>query len=93
MNSAHATVATIAAVLFSCGNALAQLALMDWGLGKYRVDIDYYRVDVVEVSEAGPDKGVAVPYRPPIRNPAEFREKVPVSQDSMRVEVDIAPPL
>ena len=56
MNSAHATVATIAAVLFSCGNALAQLALMDWGLGKYRVDIDYYRVDVVEVSEAGRDK-------------------------------------
>jgi len=61
----------------------AQLALMDWGLGKYRVDIDYYRVDVVEASKAGPDKGVAVPYRPPIRKPAEFSERVPVSQDSM----------
>ncbi len=61
----------------------AQLALMDWGLGKYRVDIDYYRVDVVEVSKAGPDKGVAVPYRPPLRSPAEFSEKAPVSQDSM----------
>ncbi len=61
----------------------AQLALMDWGIGKYRVDIDYYRVNVVEVSGAGPDKGVAVPYRPPVRNPSEFREKVPVSQDSM----------
>jgi len=60
----------------------AQLALMDWGLGKYRVDIDYYRVDMVEVSKAGPDKGVAVPYRPPVRNPAEFSEKAPVSQDS-----------
>jgi hypothetical protein len=59
-----------------------QLALMDWGLGKYRVDIDYYRVDMVEVSKAGPDKGVAVPYRPPVRNPAEFSEKAPVSQDS-----------
>jgi hypothetical protein len=60
----------------------AQLALMDWGMGKYRVDIDYYRVDVVEVSKAGPDKGVAVPYRPPIRIPAEFSERVPASQDS-----------
>ena len=61
----------------------AQLALMDWGLGKYRVDIDYFRVDVVEAARAGPDKGAAVPYRPPIRSPADFSEKVPVSQDSM----------
>ena len=60
----------------------AQLALMDWGLGKYRVDIDYYRVDVVDVSKAGPDKGAAVPYRPPIRSPADFSEKMPVSQDT-----------
>ncbi len=67
----------------------AQLALMDWGLGKYRVDIEYYRVDVVEVSKAGPDKGVAVPYRPPIRSPAEFSEKVPVNQDCM---LDLAYP-
>ncbi len=61
----------------------AQLALMDWGLGKYHVDIDYYKVDVVELSKAGPDRGTAVPYRPPIRKPAEFSERVPVSQDSM----------
>ncbi len=60
----------------------AQLALMDWGLGKYRVDIDYYRVDLVNVSKAGPDKGMAVPYRPAIRNPSEFKERVPVSQDT-----------
>lgn len=61
----------------------AQLALMDWGLGKYRVDLDYFRVDVVELSKAGPDKGVAVPYRPPVREPGEFKEKARVIQDSV----------
>lgn len=67
----------------------AQLALMDWGLGRYRVDIDYYRVDVVELSKTGPDKGTAVPYRPPIRSPAEFSEEARVSHDGM---VDLAYP-
>ncbi len=61
----------------------AQLALMDWGLSKYRVDVDYFKVDIVELATAGPDKGVAVPYRPPIADPNSFAEKVPVSQDSV----------
>src|SRR5574341_1510476 len=34
-----------------------QLALMDWGLEKYRVDLDYFKVDIVNVDSAGPDKG------------------------------------
>jgi hypothetical protein len=61
----------------------AQLALIDWGLREYRVDVDYFKVDVVAVANAGPDRGVAVPYRPPIADPKSFRETVPVSQDSM----------
>ncbi len=51
-----------------------QMALMDWGLGKYRVDIDYISVDVVKVSEAGPDLGDPVPYHPPVPDPSSFRE-------------------
>lgn len=41
-----------------------QLALMDWGIGKYDVDIDYYKADVVMGSSASPDLGEALPYHP-----------------------------
>jgi len=63
-----------------------QLALMDWGLGKYRVDVDYMKVDIVNaalpVAElAGPDKGVQVPYHPPIPDPNTFTKKIKVVQD------------
>jgi len=60
-----------------------QLALMDWGLGKYRVDVDYVKVDIVDVASAGPDKGVPLPYHPPIPDPAAFVHKVDVAQDCM----------
>jgi hypothetical protein len=59
-----------------------QLALMDWGLSKYRVDVNYFRVDIVNVASAGPDKGVAVPYRPPVADPNTFANKIKVIQDS-----------
>jgi hypothetical protein len=49
-----------------------QLALMDWGHGRYRVDVDYFKVDVVEVATAPPDVGEAVPYHPPIPDPETF---------------------
>jgi hypothetical protein len=51
---------------------IAHLALMDWGLGKYRVDLDYIKVDLVDVAEAGPDVGEAVPYHPPVPAAASF---------------------
>jgi hypothetical protein len=60
-----------------------QLALMDWGLGKYRVDLDYFKVDVVNVATAGPDQGVQVPYHPPIPDPGVFAQRIPVAQDSI----------
>jgi len=63
-----------------------QLALMDWGLGKYRVDVDYMKVDIVNtalpVAElAGPDKGVQVPYHPPIPDPNTFAHEIKVVHD------------
>ncbi|MFL6549730.1 MAG: hypothetical protein ACJ8OJ_13620 [Povalibacter sp.] len=60
----------------------AQLALMDWGLEKYRVDIDYFKVDVVDARHAQPDVGVQVPYRPEIPDVKTFHTTVPVAQDS-----------
>jgi hypothetical protein len=53
-------------------SVIAHLALMDWGLGKYRVDLDYIKVDLVNVAEAGPDLGEAVPYHPPVPAPGSF---------------------
>ncbi|MGA2532444.1 MAG: hypothetical protein ABSG19_05340 [Candidatus Aminicenantales bacterium] len=59
-----------------------QMALMDWGLGKYRVDVDYFRVDVVNTALAGPDEGEAVPYHPPVADPKSFACEVRAAADS-----------
>lgn len=60
-----------------------QLALMDWGLDRYRVDIDYFKVDIVNVDSIGSDQGVQVPYHPPIMDPTTFAYHIPVTQDGM----------
>lgn len=60
-----------------------QLALMDWGLEEYRVNIDYFKVDVVNSDTAGPDSGVQVPYHPPIQNPARMACHIPAAQSGM----------
>jgi hypothetical protein len=62
---------------------IAHLALMDWGLEKYRVDLDYIKVDIVEVARAGPDQGEAVPYHPEVADPKGFAQVVPVAEDAM----------
>jgi hypothetical protein len=59
-----------------------QLALMDWGLGRYRVDIDYIKADIVNTASVGPDKGVQVPYHPPISDPNIFAHVLVVTQDA-----------
>jgi hypothetical protein len=59
-----------------------QLALMDWGLGQYRVDIDEFRVDVVDAAAVGPDEGTPVPYHPPIPPPETFALSVGVAHDA-----------
>lgn len=60
-----------------------QLAMMDWGLKKYRVDVDYFRVDIVNPDTAGPDKGIQVPYHPPISDPFSFDYHIPAIQDGI----------
>jgi hypothetical protein len=61
---------------------IGHLALMDWGLEKYRLDVDYIKVDIVDTATAGPDQGEAVPYHPPIADPKSFNQKVKVAADS-----------
>ena len=61
---------------------IAHLALMDWGLEKYRVDIDYIKVDLVNAAAAGPDLGEAVPYHPPLPAPGSFNCQARVDQDA-----------
>jgi hypothetical protein len=64
-------------------DVFAQMALMDWGLEKYRVDIDYFRVDVVNRNTAGPDKGIQIPYHPPVPDLKEFTHHLPVAHDAL----------
>ena len=67
------------------------MALMDWGLEKYRVDVDYIKVDIVDAATIGPDTGDPIPYHPPVANPASFAQDVKVVHDSMidLVETDV----
>ncbi len=58
-----------------------QMALIDWGLGKYRVDVDYISVDVVDVAKVGQDKGAAIPYNPPLSDVNTFANVIKVAQD------------
>ncbi len=60
-----------------------QLALMDWGLAKYRVDVDEFKVDVVNVALAKPDQGDQVPYHPPLADPKTFAHVAAVAADGM----------
>jgi hypothetical protein len=60
----------------------AQMALMDWGVGRYRVDVDYVRADVVELANTSPDLGEPLPYRPPLADPKSFHHAVTVAHDA-----------
>jgi hypothetical protein len=60
-----------------------QLALMDWGLEHYRVDVDYFKVDIVDADSVGPDLGVQVPYHPPMAAVTTFSCHIPVAQDAV----------
>lgn len=60
-----------------------QLGVTDFGLGRYEVDVDYYRADIVNVKKAGPDKGIRVPYHPPIPAVNTFSSHLPVTHDAL----------
>lgn len=61
----------------------AHIALMDWGRDIYCLDVDYFKVDVVNVSEADEDKGEQVLYPPPKPEPDEFQWSVPALETGM----------
>jgi hypothetical protein len=61
---------------------IAHMALMDWGKSRYRVDVDYVEVRLVEVATAGLDRGAAVPYHPPLRDPETFAVSLPAAADA-----------
>lgn len=61
----------------------AQMALMDWGLATYRVDVDYYRVDVVDTTQELREYGTQVPYHPPIPPLDRFEQHLPVGEAGM----------
>jgi hypothetical protein len=65
----------------------AQLALMDWGIGEHALEIDYYRVDVVE--RPGPDAGEPLRYHPEVGDLSRFREALIARADAV---VDRAEP-
>ena len=60
-----------------------QLCATDYGLGKYYVDLDYYRADIVNVNLAGPDKGELVPYHPPVPDISTFSNHLAVTHDAL----------
>ena len=60
-----------------------QLCATDYGIGKYYVDLDYYKADIVNINLAGPDKGELVPYHPPIPDINTFSEHLGVAQDCL----------
>ena len=60
-----------------------QLAATDWGLGKYHVDLDYYRADVININEAEPDIGELTPYHPPIPDVGTFSEHLDATEDAL----------
>jgi hypothetical protein len=60
-----------------------QLALMDWGHDRYRVDLDHFKVDVVERATAPPDVGEAVPYHPPLPDLESFAHALPAAASAV----------
>jgi hypothetical protein len=60
-----------------------QLALMDWGTERYTVDVDYFKVDVVDITHREPDKGEQVSYPPPALTTDMFVYEMSATQVGM----------
>lgn len=61
----------------------SHIALMDWGRQIYHLDVDYFKVDVVNKEEADPDLGEQVVYPPPTVRPDNFTYSEPAFQAAM----------
>ena len=60
-----------------------QLGVTDWGIGKYHVDLEYYRADVVDVSKTEPNRGELTPYHPPIPDISTFTNHLNVAHNAL----------
>jgi hypothetical protein len=60
-----------------------QLCATDFGIGEYYVDLDYYRADIINVKNAGPDKGEPLPYHPPVPDINTFSNHLDVTHDGL----------
>ncbi len=59
------------------------LAMMDWGPFIYTMEIDYVKVDVVNLSERSEDLGEQVVYPPPVPQPNEFENSMAATESGM----------
>lgn len=60
-----------------------QFDVTDFGWDKYQVDVDYIKADIINVKKAGPDKGIRIPYHPPIPPVTTFSNHVEVKHDAL----------
>lgn len=60
-----------------------QFDATDFGPGKYDVDVDYYRADVVRKDTAEPDKGEPLIVHPPVPDIATFSQHLVAAHDSV----------
>jgi len=68
---------------FPGDSVYVQLGVTDFGLDKYYVDIDYYRADIVDITNVKPDIGELVPYHPPIPEIDFFEHQLVVAHDAL----------
>jgi hypothetical protein len=67
--------------VFPGDSIFGQMALMDWGLEKYEVKLDYFKVDIVNTDSSGTDLGSQIPYHPIVDNPEKFQNRIDVTHD------------
>ncbi|MDT0686618.1 hypothetical protein [Autumnicola psychrophila] len=60
-----------------------QFNVTDFGPGKYEVDVDYIKADIINTKKAGPDKGIQIPYHPAIPQLSSFSNKAEVAHDAL----------
>jgi hypothetical protein len=61
---------------------LGQVSFMDWGnTGVYELQVDYLKVDIVKPGQKFQEKGLPIPYRPPLADESAFAVECKVAAD------------
>ena len=60
-----------------------QFCATDFGIGTFYADLDYYRADIVNIKQAGPDKGEPLLYHPPVADLKTFSNHLNVTHDAL----------